>query len=51
MTLQVGDIAPDFILKDQFGQDTSLAGLGSDKAVLLVFFPFPFSCTATVELC
>ncbi len=51
MTLQVGDIAPDFILKDQFGQDTSLAGLRSDKAVLLVFYPFAFSGICTGELC
>ncbi|MDQ2851728.1 peroxiredoxin [Dermatophilaceae bacterium Sec6.4] len=51
MTLQIGDIAPEFTLKDQFGQDTSLSTLRADKAVLLVFYPFAFSGICTGELC
>ncbi len=50
MTIQLGDAAPDFILKDQFGQDTSLAGLREAKAALLVFYPFAFSGICTGEL-
>lgn len=49
--LVVGDIAPDFMLKDQFGQDTSLAGLVQERPVLLVFYPFAFSGICTGELC
>lgn len=51
MTVQIGDAAPEFSLKDQFGQDTSLAALHADKAVLLVFYPFAFSGICTGELC
>lgn len=51
MSPQVGELAPDFILKDQFGQDTSLATVRSGKAVLLVFYPFAFSGICTGELC
>lgn len=51
MSVQVGDAAPEFSLKDQFGQDTSLSSLHADKAVLLVFYPFAFSGICTGELC
>lgn len=51
MSVQVGDAAPEFSLKDQFGQDTSLSALHADKAVLLVFYPFAFSGICTGELC
>ena len=47
----VGSTAPDFTLKDQFGQDTSLASLHAERAVLLVFYPFAFSGICTGELC
>lgn len=48
---QVGDQAPAFTAKDQFGQDRSLTELTGDKAVLLVFYPFAFSGICTGELC
>jgi peroxiredoxin (alkyl hydroperoxide reductase subunit C) len=49
--LAVGDTAPDFTLKDQNGQDTSLAQFRGDKNVVLVFYPFAFSGICTGELC
>jgi mycoredoxin-dependent peroxiredoxin len=47
----IGATAPDFTLKDQYGQDVSLAGFRGDKAVVAVFFPFAFSGICTGELC
>ena len=47
----VGASAPDFTLKDQFGQETSLRDLRAERAVLLVFYPFAFSGICTGELC
>ena len=51
MTVEVGSPAPDFTLKNQDGQEVSLADFAGDKAVLLVFFPFAFSGICTGELC
>jgi mycoredoxin-dependent peroxiredoxin len=51
MTVEVGSKAPDFTLKNQDGQEVSLADFRGDKAVLLVFFPFAFSGICTGELC
>lgn len=48
---QVGEQAPAFTAKDQFGQEQSLTALTADKAVLLVFYPFAFSGICTGELC
>ncbi|WP_038462987.1 peroxiredoxin [Arthrobacter sp. PAMC 25486] len=48
--LQVGDIAPDFCLPNQFGEPISLAGLRG-APVALVFYPFAFSGICTGELC
>lgn len=50
-TPEIGSAAPELMLKDQFGQDTSLSELCRDKAVLLVFYPFAFSGICTSELC
>ena len=47
----VGASAPDFTLKDQFGQETSLRDLRAERAVLLVFYPFAFSGICTGVLC
>lgn len=49
-TLSVGDIAPDFTLRDQNGADIGLGELSADRAVLLVFYPFAFSGVCTSEL-
>ena len=49
--LAVGATAPDFTLKDQNGQDTSLADFRGRKNVVIVFYPFAFSGICTGELC
>jgi peroxiredoxin len=51
MTVQVGEKAPDFTLKNQDGQEVSLADYRGKQAVLLVFYPFAFSGICTGELC
>lgn len=48
--LAVGDVAPDFALRDQFGQDVTLASYRGRKAVALVFYPFAFSGVCIGEL-
>lgn len=48
--LQVGDDAPDFTLRDQFGQDVTLSSFRGKKAVALFFYPFAFSGVCTGEL-
>jgi peroxiredoxin len=45
-----GDLAPDFTLRDQFGQDVSLSAYRGRKSVLLFFYPFAFSGVCTGEL-
>jgi mycoredoxin-dependent peroxiredoxin len=49
--LAVGQTAPGFTLKDQNGQDVSLADFVGHKNVVLVFYPFAFSGICTGELC
>ena len=49
MTVDVGQQAPDFTLKNQDGKDVSLADLRGDRAVLVVFYPFAFSGICTGE--
>ena len=48
--LSPGGAAPDFTLRDQFGQDTSLSSYRGRKAVLLLFYPFAFSGVCTGEM-
>ena len=48
--LKTGDPAPDFTLRDQFGQDVTLSAFRGDKAVLLFFYPYAFSGVCTGEL-
>jgi peroxiredoxin len=50
MSLDAGDLAPEFTLKNQHGQEISLSGLRG-RPVVLVFFPFAFSGICTGELC
>ena len=42
MSLDIGDAAPGFTLKNQHGEDISLASFRGTP-VVLVFFPFAFS--------
>jgi peroxiredoxin len=46
----VGDLAPDFTLKDQNNEEVTLSSFRGDKAVLIVFYPFAFTGTCTGEL-
>jgi len=45
-----GSPAPDFALRDQFGQDVVLSSYVGRKAVLLVFYPWAFSNVCTGEM-
>jgi peroxiredoxin len=47
---QVGSVAPDFTLPDQFGQDVTLSTFRGRKAVALVFYPYAFSGVCTSEM-
>lgn len=47
---EVGSVAPDFALRDQFGQTVRLQDFRGSKAVALVFLPFAFSGVCTGEL-
>jgi peroxiredoxin len=48
--LAVGMPAPDFMLRDQFGQEVALSSFVGRKAVALLFFPWAFSNVCTGEL-
>ena len=51
MAVEVGDMAPDFELKDQHGTPVRLSELRGEKNVVLVFYPLAFSGVCTGELC
>jgi peroxiredoxin len=51
MTLELGQPAPDFELRDQHGQSVRLSSFRRQKAVVLMFYPFAFSSVCTGELC
>lgn len=48
--LRPGDPAPDFTLRDQFGQHVMLSEFRGKKAVAIFFYPFAFSGVCTGEL-
>ena len=48
--LVLGGPAPDFTLRDQFGQDVTLSSFRGKKAVALLFYPFAFSGVCTGEM-
>lgn len=48
--LAPGAVAPDFVLQDQYGQDTKLSSLLLGRPVLLVFYPLAFSGVCSAEL-
>ena len=50
MTAPSVELAPEFTLRDQFGQDVSLSSYRGSKAVALIFYPFAFSGVCTGEL-
>ena len=48
--IALGGTAPDFTLRDQFGQDVTLSSYRGKKAVALVFYPYAFSGVCTGEM-
>ena len=50
MSVEVGQVAPEFTLKDQNGNPVSLSDFRG-KTVVLMFFPFAFTGICTRELC
>ena len=48
--IEVGDVAPDFTLKDQDGNPVTLSSF-QGKNVVLAFYPFDWSSVCTVENC
>jgi peroxiredoxin len=47
---EIGDTAPDFELRDQHGQNQTLAARRGSRNVLLVFYPFAFTGVCTGEM-
>lgn len=43
-------MAPDFTLRDQFGQDVTLSSFRGTKAVVILFYPYAFSGVCTGEM-
>lgn len=48
--LELGRPAPDFTLRDQFGQDVTLSSYRGQKAVAILFYPYAFSGVCTGEM-
>ena len=48
--LELGAPAPDFTLRDQFGQDVTLSSYRGTKAVAILFYPYAFSGVCTGEM-
>jgi mycoredoxin-dependent peroxiredoxin len=51
MSVNVGQEAPDFTLKDHNGNDVTLSSFRGEKSVVLVFYPFTFTGVCQGELC
>jgi peroxiredoxin len=51
MSVQVGQDAPDFTLKNTDMQDVTLSALRGQKNVVLLFVPLAFTGVCTTELC
>jgi len=51
MSVEVGDKAPDFTIKDQHKQEVTLSDFRGQKNVVLLFYPFAFTGVCTGELC
>lgn len=49
--VQVGDVAPDFTLKDENGSEITLSNFRGKKNVVLAFYPFDWSPVCTTENC
>lgn len=49
-TLKVGDVAPDFTLRDQNRQEVTLSSFQGKQNVVLAFFPYAFSGTCSAQM-
>ena len=49
--VEIGEVAPDFTLKDQDGNLITLSGFRGKKNVVLAFYPFDWSPVCTGENC
>jgi mycoredoxin-dependent peroxiredoxin len=47
----IGEFAPDFRLRDQWGADVTLSSFRGHSPVALVFFPLAFTSVCSGELC
>jgi mycoredoxin-dependent peroxiredoxin len=48
--IAVGDVAPDFTLRDQNNEEVTLSSFRGQKAVLIIFYPLAFTGICTGEL-
>lgn len=51
MSADVGELAPEFTLRDQHGSDVSLASFRGERNVVLLFYPMAFTNVCQGELC
>ena len=51
MSVDVGDLAPDFELQDQNRQPVRLSSYRGKKNVVIVFYPLAFTSTCQGEMC
>jgi peroxiredoxin len=51
MSVEVGDLAPDFELQDQNRQPVRLSSFRGRKNVVIVFYPLAFTSTCQGEMC
>jgi len=51
MSIAVGDVVPDFTLKDTDGNEVTLSSFRGQQSVTLVFIPFAFTGVCQGELC
>jgi len=49
MAIEIGQVAPDFTLKNPTGEDVTLSSFRGDRNVVLVFFPGAFSGVCTKQ--
>ena len=49
--IEVGEVAPDFTLKNEEGQEVTLSSFRGKKTVVLAFYPFDWSPVCTSENC
>lgn len=51
MPVEVGDVAPDFTLRDQNNEEVTLSELRGRRNVVLLFYPLTFTGVCQGELC